>query len=100
MRSSERLKMVRGPFGVDMVDEGELSWVGRVSRVGGPWVFVALSCRLSWRVIAGAGAGGDNGVDERIVDHVAGLVGYVGMIVVDGGREITWAGSGELILLR
>ena len=44
-----------------------------------------------WWVVAGAG--GDDGVDERIVDHVVGLVGYVG-IVVNGGRGVTWAGSG------
>ena len=70
-----------------------MSWIGRVGGVEGRWVFVALGCRLSWWVIVGAG--GDDGVDERIVDHVVGLVGYVG-VVVDWRWWIICSGSGRV----
>ena len=67
-----------------------MSWVVSVSRVGGRWVVVAWGRRLGWWVVAGAG--GYDGVDERIVDHVVGLVCDI-KIVIDWGRWVTWAGS-------
>jgi hypothetical protein len=41
-----------------------------VGGVGGRWVSVALSCRLSWWLIVGAD--GDDGGDECVVDHLVG----------------------------
>ena len=64
-----------------------------MGSVGGRWISVVLKCRLSWWLRAGAG--GDDGVDKRVVDHVIGLVGYVGL-VVDWRRGITWSGSGRV----